>query len=132
MEERMLEISEELAQVPIIRHYDVSLEAINPRGSVKIMLTNKKTGIFLSWVIGYSDSLEHLSSPFDSSDTITPKTARIKANGLDRAYFNDMSRLVIIHSDGSILEFKVKKEDRTKVSHILQERLGDKFKNTKL
>lgn len=128
MNERMLEINEELAQLPVIGNFDISLEAVNPKGSVKVFLLNKNTRTSLSWVIGYSDSLEHIAHTFNTPDYITPRSANISGNGLKLAYFNDMGKLVLDHTDGSIAEYRVKKEDREKVSLILKERLGNKFK----
>jgi hypothetical protein len=128
MNERMLEINEELSQIPHIERFDITLEDVKPRGSVKILLANRDVETSLSWVIGYSDSLEHIAHTFDDCGNMTPRTANLSPHGLDTAYFDTMGKLITEHTDGTRSEYRVKKEDREKVSLILKERLGNKFK----
>ena len=92
-------------------------------------LQNKDVkSVFVSWVIGYSDSLAHIVDTFDYPATITPRTINLSTKRLEMAYFNPIGRLVVARIDGDSEEFKVEKKDREKVSLILRERLGSKFK----
>lgn len=129
MNERMLEINEELSQLPGIEKFDITFEPADDKGGIKVHLQNKDVkSVFVSWVIGYSDSLAHIVDTFDYPATITPRTINLSTKRLEMAYFNPIGRLVVARIDGDSEEFKVEKKDREKVSLILRERLGNKFK----
>ncbi len=129
---RMDDITAELAQLKHIGSYNVSLSEAKPKGSVHVSLTHHKGSVDLSWDMGYEDPLSTLGDALGYSNVLTPRSAStISEPSVKNAYLNEYGYIVINHEDGSQEEFKCKKEDQAKVISLLQDKLGDKFKNNK-
>lgn len=128
---RMDDIQSEFAQIPTIGHFDLEMKEVN-FGDILITLTRRKDNGFFDVserIIGYNEPLDFIAESFNYPNTITPRTCgSIAKFQLKSASFGRYGHLVLKHSDGSIEEFKCKKEHREEITSLLQARLGDKFK----
>lgn len=125
MEARINQINEEYALLPQLKDYDLTLEAVGDSGDVRVVIQRGK--IVFEKTFAPTDSLEAISATFGYSEYLTPLSCDIALNRLKMVYFNDLGR-VVVERDDSTEVFKVKPHQRERVTELLKERLGNKFK----
>lgn len=123
---RIQEISDEYAQLKELDRYDLTLEAVGEHGDVKVIL--KKQGATFERTIKHDESLDFISDSFFYPDTITPHSKDISLHRLRMAYFNEFGNLVVERDDSTEV-FRVQDRHREKVTEILKEKMGNKFKS---
>lgn len=127
---RIDEINLEYTQLPQLKDYDLTLEAVGEDGTVKVTLRRDDTSF--EKTIAPTDSLEWISDTFSYPETFSLASKDIALDGLNMAYFNEFGRLVIERQakgyPSSTEVFKVKDHQRDKIKELLRERFGSKFK----
>ena len=123
---RIQEISDEYAQLKELDRYDLTLEAIGDKGDVKVTL--KKQGATFERTIKHDESLDFISDTFYYPDTFSHHSKDISLNRLRMAYFNEFGELIVEREDSTEV-FKVQDRHREKVTEILKEKMGNKFKS---
>lgn len=122
---RIQEISDEYAQLKELDKYDLTLEAVGEHGDVKVTL--KKQGATFERTIKHDESLDFISDSFNYPDTYSHHSKDISLNRLRMAYFNEFGKLVVERDDTTEV-FRVQDRHREKVTEILKEKMGSKFK----
>jgi hypothetical protein len=122
---RIQEISDEYAQLKELDKYDLTLEAIGEHGDVKVTL--KKQGATFERTIKHNEPLGFISDTFFYPDTYSHNSKDISLNRLRVAYFNEFGKLVVERDDSTEV-FRVQDRHREKVTEILKEKMGNKFK----
>jgi hypothetical protein len=124
METRINEIMDEYALLPQLSEYNLTLEAAGEKGDVKATL--QKGGTVFEKTFGITDDLRMISDTFGYGEYITPFSCDISLEGLKRAYFNESGEF-ITERKGTTERFKVKVNQREKITEILREKLGKLF-----
>jgi hypothetical protein len=128
---RIDEINHEYSQLPQLKDYDLTLEAIGEDGDVKATLRNG--GITFEKTFGITDDLETIVATFGYSEYLTPLSCDLALNGLKMAYFNEYGSLVVERHGKdcprTVEIFKIKEHQRERVWELLAERLGNRLKS---
>lgn len=128
---RMTAIINEISQLREMDDVDMTLEAVEPPGAVKLTLVGvtsagrRKTA---ERVIMPDESLDFLTDTFFYPNTITPNSKDIASKGVKMAYFDNYGDLIVERAEGTD-KFMVKDKHRPEVVKKLKANLGNKFKN---
>jgi len=130
MNERVNQIMDEYSQLPQMKNYDLTLEAIGYSGDVKTTL--KRGDITFEKIIAFSDDLKWISDTFYYPSTIYLQSKDIALDGLKMAYFDEFGALVTEREGRdhprTIERFKINPAQREEIKEKLKERFGNKLK----
>lgn len=128
IQQRMTTIINEYSQLKQFDHCDLTLEAMDNQGNVKVTIVSvNRPQDKAERIIAPTESLEFITDTFCYPNTYSVRSKDIALTGLKIAYFDHWGDL-IVERDDTTEKFKVKPINKQAVIDKLTKRLGDKFK----
>ncbi len=127
IQQRMVAIINEYTQLKQFEDFELSLEAVNPPGAIKVVLKGgERAKGSVERVILPSESLDFITDTFYYPNTYSPRSKDIAPESVKRAYFDIYGDLTVEHED-STEKFKVNPKNKEDVIKKLTKQLGAKF-----
>jgi hypothetical protein len=127
---RMMDIITEYAQLKEMDKYNLTLEAIDNHGDVKVSFERK--GNHFVKTIKSTDDLSFINDTFFKDNYISISSPTIDQSSVKSASFDMFGNLILTHNDDSAeslrLKYKDKEGERERLLKKLRNNLGNKLK----